>query len=183
MANASGQTVWRRDNQEPFNDSSPDENPSGLGVFEFPLGFPGQYFDKETGNWYNGFRDYSSNLGRYVQSDPIGLKGGVNTYTYAGLDPLRRIDPAGLLLEAPPVEQPPTRPPTTPPPGGVGGNGPDCINVGPPNILYSTGGIFGFLRKVTVICTTARRKTSARRIRAITSTRSRYTTCSKWPRG
>jgi RHS repeat-associated protein len=95
IADATGTTVWRRDNQEPFNDSPPDENPSGLGVFEFPLGFPGQYFDKETGNWYNGFRDYASSLGRYVQSDLIGLKGGLNTYAYAYHDPLLFIDPDG----------------------------------------------------------------------------------------
>lgn len=41
--------MWRHDNTEPFSRNPPDENPSGLGAFEFPLRFPGQYFDKETG--------------------------------------------------------------------------------------------------------------------------------------
>ena len=42
------QAVWRWDQQEPFGVNAPDENPSSLGVFEFPLRFPGQYADKET---------------------------------------------------------------------------------------------------------------------------------------
>lgn len=148
IADSTGTTVWRRDNQESFNDSPPDENPSGLGVFEFPLGFAGQYSDKETGNWYNGFRDYASSVGRYVQSDPIGLKGGINSYAYAKLDPLRHLDPAGL--EAP-VKEPPVKPPVTPPRGGPG-DGPDCINIPPWSILVSSGGIWGFMRTVTVQC-------------------------------
>jgi hypothetical protein len=45
---------------------------------------------------YNYFRDYDPQTGRYVQSDPIGLAGGLNTYAYANLDPLRWIDPFGL---------------------------------------------------------------------------------------
>jgi len=72
--------VWRWDQQEPFGVNVADENPSGLGAFEFPLRFPGQYFDKETNLHYNYFRDYDSGIGRYVQSDPIGLGGGTNTY-------------------------------------------------------------------------------------------------------
>jgi RHS repeat-associated protein len=78
----------------------PDENPSGLGAFEFPMRFPGQYFDKETNLAYNVMRDYSAETGRYVQSDPIGLYGGPNTYAYT-FDPLTQIDPFGLMGRGP----------------------------------------------------------------------------------
>ncbi|MGH8158505.1 MAG: RHS repeat domain-containing protein [Rhodanobacter sp.] len=60
------------------------------------LGFPGQYYDAETAAWNNGFRDYKATLGRYVESDPLGLAGGVNTYAYAGSNPLDGVDPMGL---------------------------------------------------------------------------------------
>jgi RHS repeat-associated protein len=66
----------------------PNNNPSGLGALDFPLRFPGQYFDRETNLAYNYFRDYDPALGRYVKSDPIGLKGGLNTYLYVAGNPL-----------------------------------------------------------------------------------------------
>jgi RHS repeat-associated protein len=74
----------------------PDENPSALGAFEFPLRFPGQYFDRETSLQYNYFRDFDPGLGRYVKSDPIGLHGGLNMYVYAKSAPLIVIDSTGL---------------------------------------------------------------------------------------
>ena len=69
------------------------------------LGFPGQYYDAETGDWNNGFRDYNAQLGRYVESDPIGLTGGINTYAYVGDDPLTGVDPFGLLCGCTKLQQ------------------------------------------------------------------------------
>ena len=98
VANATGTTVWKWDQQEPFGVNVPDENPSALGQFEFPLRFPGQYADKETNLYYNYFRDYDPHLGRYPQSDPLGLQDGINTYSYVGGNPLTKTDRLGLLV-------------------------------------------------------------------------------------
>jgi len=58
--------------------------------------FPGQYADAETGYSYNYFRDYDPTTGRYIESDPIGLRGGLNTYGYALNNSTRFFDPDGL---------------------------------------------------------------------------------------
>jgi RHS repeat-associated protein len=88
ITNQAQEAVWRWDQAEPFGTYPAKENPSGLGVFEFNKRFDGQYFDKETGLHYNMARDYDPQTGRYVQSDPIGLVGGFNTYLYGNANPL-----------------------------------------------------------------------------------------------
>ena len=78
--------------------------PFGLAVVdsgsttELNLRFPGQYFDQETGFHYNYFRDYDPSTGRYLQSDPIGLHGGINTFVYALGNPLKYLDRFGLWV-------------------------------------------------------------------------------------
>jgi len=97
VADDTQQTVWKWEQQEPFGVNAANDDPDGNSVaFEFNLRFPGQYFDIETNAHYNYFRDYYPATGRYVQSDPIGLWGGLNTYAYVLSHPLRRIDRLGL---------------------------------------------------------------------------------------
>lgn len=82
---------------DPFGKTAANDDVDGDGqTFEFNLRFAGQYYDVETGLHYNYFRDYDPSTGRYVQSDPIGLAGGLNTYGYVGGNPLYWNDPFGL---------------------------------------------------------------------------------------
>jgi RHS repeat-associated protein len=94
--------VWRWDS-DPYGTSAPNEDPDGDSTaFAYDLRFPGQYADAESGINYNYFRDYDPTIGRYIESDPIGLKAGVNTYAYGFDNPLRSIDPLGLVPGAGP---------------------------------------------------------------------------------
>lgn len=80
---------------EPFGTTAPNTNPAGAGAFTFNLRFPGQYADSEGRLLYNMARLYDPSIGRYSQSDPIGLQGGINTYLYANANPLSYVDPNG----------------------------------------------------------------------------------------
>lgn len=63
-----------------------------------PFRYTGQRIDPETnGLYYYRARIYSPTLGRFLQIDPIGTRGGVNLYAYVGNDPLNAADPDGLV--------------------------------------------------------------------------------------
>jgi len=89
--------VWRWDSAEAFGGTAPNQNPSGLGVFVFNQRGSGQVFDAETGLFDNGHRQLNPRGGRYIQFDPIGLRGGINGYANVLNDPLRFTDRKGLF--------------------------------------------------------------------------------------
>ncbi|HGP0659165.1 TPA: RHS repeat-associated core domain-containing protein, partial [Stenotrophomonas maltophilia] len=95
--------IWEWSNKsEVFGNQIPSADPDGDGVaFELALRFPGQQATAASGLFYNYQREYDPAVGRYSQSDPIGLDGGINTYAYAEGDPLSYVDPLGLQSVGP----------------------------------------------------------------------------------
>ena len=85
------QVAWQAD-YAPFGEATVT-----TAAIENLLRFPGQYFDQETGLHYNYFRDYDPRAGRYIQADPLGLRGGPNVYSYAHRSPLVETDRKGLF--------------------------------------------------------------------------------------
>lgn len=92
---AQGIVAWEWDYDSfgriPANDDPDGDSTAILSM----LRFPGQHFDSESGLHYNNFRYYDPSTGRYIQSDPIGLDGGWNTYAYVKGNPLMYVDPTG----------------------------------------------------------------------------------------
>ena len=83
-----------------FGEHAASNNPDADAVtYTFNLRYPGQLYDSESGLHYNINRDYEAGTGRYVQSDPIGLNGGLSTYGYAMQNPYQYIDSLGLKVE------------------------------------------------------------------------------------
>lgn len=96
ITDISNTEVWRW-NSEPFGRTPANEDPDADGnLLIYNLRFPGQYYDEETGRHYDYFRDYDPSTGRYIESDPIGLGGGLNTYAYVRSNPLILMDAYGL---------------------------------------------------------------------------------------
>jgi RHS repeat-associated protein len=95
LTDETGAKVWEA-TYDPFGVAIVNEDPDNNGqTVEMSMRLPGQYYDKETGTYYNYYRDYDPNTGRYIQSDPIGLDGGLNTYGYVGGNPINYVDPTG----------------------------------------------------------------------------------------
>ena len=80
----------------PFGTEAPNTNPQGAGTFVYDLRFPGQIAGMWGNTLQNTYRDYDPAVGRFVESDPIGLAGGsYSTYAYANEDPIFDLDPTG----------------------------------------------------------------------------------------
>lgn len=86
-----GRVVWWARRVDPYGTV---EALPGAEV-EYALRWPGHYYDSDTGLHYNRFRYYDPRLGRYLQSDPLGLAGGLNLYAYAP-NPTITVDLLGL---------------------------------------------------------------------------------------
>ncbi|MEK6699301.1 MAG: RHS repeat-associated core domain-containing protein, partial [Nitrospirota bacterium] len=119
MTDASGAVVWAAD-YKPFGEVNITTN-----TITNNLRFPGQYYDVETGLHYNYFRDYNPIIGRYIEADPIGIRGSINLYLYVMANSIKYTDIRGLepgggpdaAFRNPPIPEfrnPPPPPPVPP---------------------------------------------------------------------
>ncbi len=110
LTDVNGTVVWTA-SYTPFGIATVNEDPDGDGfTVTNNFRFPGQYYDAETGLNYNYQRTYDPTTGRYTQSDPIGLDGGLNTFGYVNGNPVTHVDSNGLFyspsLEFGPLGEP-----------------------------------------------------------------------------
>lgn len=94
QATDSNQVIQWTSSYDPFGTTS-----TSIGLIVQDLRLPGQEFDRDLGIglYHNGFRNYSPFLGRYIESDPLGLGGGLNSYVYVRANPLASFDRLGLV--------------------------------------------------------------------------------------
>jgi len=93
-----GQAIWRA-TYAPFGEARLMVSPRQPD-FSLNLRLPGQYHDTETGLHYNRQRYYDPERGQYLTPDPLGRPDGPNPYAYVAFNPLKFIDPDGLILFA-----------------------------------------------------------------------------------
>ncbi len=93
IEDAAGQVVWQA-SIEPFGEAKL----SAENRIEFNLRFPGHYWDNDVCLNYNRFRFYDPKLGRYIQSDPLGIAGGDNVYS-CPTNPVSEVDTRGLTCK------------------------------------------------------------------------------------
>ncbi len=100
LTNQKGEAVWAA-SYDAWGNVKEEHNPNGLNQ---PIRLPGQYHDKETDLYYNRHRYYDPKLGSYINQDPIGLAGGMNTSLYPAA-PTQLIDPLEFASTAPPSQE------------------------------------------------------------------------------
>ena len=115
VVNSSTGTVAQRLDYDEYGVIINDSHPG----FQ-PFAYAGGLYDVDTGLVRFGARDYDASVGRWLQSDPIGLKGGINTYAYVGGNPISFVDPFGLLRYNAPA-------PRTVPVAGATGAALQCV--------------------------------------------------------
>jgi RHS repeat-associated protein len=91
IEDARGETVWWATGTHPYGDV--EVHPSSR--IDYAMRWPGHRLDATLGLFYNRFRDYDPTLARYLQTDPIGQRGGINVYAYCN-NPLKSVDLLGL---------------------------------------------------------------------------------------
>ncbi|MCO6526171.1 RHS repeat-associated core domain-containing protein [Snodgrassella sp.] len=89
--NSRGQQTWKGIADAFGNTQLDPDNQITLNLRQ-----PGQYYDQESGLYYNLARHYNPQTGRYIEADPLGVMGGLNLYGYANANPLMYVDPYGL---------------------------------------------------------------------------------------
>ena len=98
LVDADGRIAWQRQSTIWGAPTGAAVGSSETGATDvvFPLRFPGQYHDPETGMEYSHFRYYDSGTGAFTSPDPLGLAPAPNPYTYVR-NPLVIADPLGLM--------------------------------------------------------------------------------------
>ncbi|MCF6299805.1 MAG: RHS domain-containing protein [Proteobacteria bacterium] len=99
VTDSTGTILWSWES-DAFGTTLQNKDADGDGTnFWFQQRFPGQFWDSESGQHYNYFRDYEPGTGRYIESDPIGLEGGWNTYVFTHANPVNYFDSNGAQTE------------------------------------------------------------------------------------